>query len=226
VALLPHSSYLGDRINNAEAGGDAKRTLEVRNRLEAVGVPVLFVYGNHDLKNMEAAEQRNLLGKQSEYESLDFRGFHLVLLNSQDPRFGKGGGTLSDRQLRWLEGDLRKPQGPAIVFCHHPLDEQDTRAHRDFSKQPEFARAVNRDQARTLFTRSGKVRAVFQAHMHWNHIEVVDGIPYITVESLVDSRNPGLIGQPAGGFAEVIVEETGRVDVEVQGLLPMMFAYP
>jgi hypothetical protein len=33
-------------------------------------------------------------------------------------------------------------------------------------------------------------------------------------------------GQPAGAFTEVIVEETGRVQVEVRGALPMTFTHP
>ncbi|MBI2455908.1 MAG: metallophosphoesterase [candidate division NC10 bacterium] len=79
---------LGDRINDVAAGQDAERILTIRSRLESVGVPVLFLYGNHDLINVGPAEQQRLLGKKADYESLDFRGFHLILLNSQDPTFG------------------------------------------------------------------------------------------------------------------------------------------
>jgi hypothetical protein len=60
--------------------------------------------------------------------------------------------------------------------------------------------------------------------MHWNHTAVIDGIPYITVESLVCCGMTN--GQPAGAFTEVIVEETGRVQVEVRGALPMTFTHP
>lgn len=192
--------------------------------LEAIGVPILFVYGNHDLINIGPADQRALLGKRGDYESMDVQGFHLILLNSQDPTFEGVGGTISEAQMQWLEADLASGTGPVVVFCHHPLDEQDSRPHWYFRTHPTHALAVNRERVRGLFARSGRVRAVFSGHMHWNHVEVIEGTPYITVESLVDC---GLTnGNPAGGFSEVLLEETGPVDVKVRGGLPMEFAYP
>lgn len=102
---------LGDRTNDVDAKTDAERIRILRSWLQSVGVPVLFVYGNHDLINVGAAEQQSLLGKKADFESLDFRGFHIMLLNSQDPTFGGVGGTLSDAQLEWLEADLRNGEG-------------------------------------------------------------------------------------------------------------------
>lgn len=215
---------LGDRINDVEAGQDAERILTIRSRLESVGVPVLFLYGNHDLINVGPAEQQRLLGKKADFESLDFRGFHLILLNSQDPTLGGVGGTVSEKQLAWLEQDLRDSEGPVVVFCHHPLNEQETSPHWYFNTHPDFALAVNRERVRALLARSGRVRAVFSGHMHWNHTQVLDGIPYITVESLVCCGMTG--GQPAGGFTEAVLEEAGGLQVTVRGRLPMTFAYP
>lgn len=111
-----------------------------------------------------------------------------------------------------------------VVFCHHPLDEQDSSPHWYFRTHPTHALAVNGEGGRALFASSGRVRAVVSGHMHWNHTEVIEGIPYTTVESLVDC---GLThGQPAGGFSEVLLEEGGRVEVRVRGGLPMEFTYP
>ncbi len=60
--------------------------------------------------------------------------------------------------------------------------------------------------------------------MHWNHTQVLDGIPYLTVESLVCCGMTG--GEPAGGFTEVVLEEAGSLQVTVRGRLPMIFSYP
>lgn len=215
---------LGDRINDLDREGDRERIRQVRKQLQAIGAPVLSLYGNHDLINVGPAEQRALLSKQGDYESLDVGGFHLILLNSQDPTFESVGGTLSEAQLAWLAADLASASRPVVVFCHHPLDEQDSSPHWYFRIHPTHALAVNRERARALFARSGRVRAVFSGHMHWNHTEVLDGIPYITVASLVDSNFTN--GQPAGGFSEVLLEEGGRVEVKVRGGLPMEFTYP
>jgi len=215
---------LGDRINDVSASEDVERIGRVKSRLESVGVPVLFLHGNHDLINIDKRQMRELLGKKSDYESMDFMGYHLVLLNTQDPTFGGVGGTISEDQLRWLDEDLDRCTGPVLIFSHHPLDEQKFDSHWFFAKHPDFALAVNRERSRALFARSGKVKAVFNGHMHWNNVEVIDGIPYITIGSLVDG---GLTdGRPASAFAEVTLDEGVRVSVEVRGELPMSFSYP
>jgi 3',5'-cyclic-AMP phosphodiesterase len=64
---------------------------------------------------------------------------------------------------------------------------------------------------------------VFSGHMHWNHTEVIDGIPYVTVGSLVEVRLSG--GAPAGGLAGVTLEDGGRLVVEVRGALPLRYAH-
>lgn len=215
---------MGDRINDVSPAEDARRITQVVQRLQSAGVPALFLHGNHDVPNLDRGTINRLLGRNADYESLDYRGVHLVLLNSQDPTFTGGGGTLSDAQLAWLEADLQRCSGPALVFCHHPLDEQDVSQHWYFPSHPGCALAINRERARAIFARSGKVQAVFTGHMHWNHTAVVDGIPYVTIGSLVETRLTG--GQPSGGFAEVTVEQTGRIAVEVRGRLPMTYVHP
>ncbi len=215
---------LGDRINDVEPGGDREKIAAVRQRLLSIGVPVLSTYGTHDLKNVKPEEQRRLLGKRQDYESIDCRGFHIVGLNSQDPSINGLGGTISDGQVEWLRKDLQISQGPVLVFCHHPLDEQDLEPHWYFRKHPEYAHAVNRGRVREVFRDSGRIRGVFNGHMHWNHMEVIDNVPYITVGSLVCCGLTG--GAPGGCYAEVLVEEQGTVQVEVKGRLPAKFRYP
>jgi 3',5'-cyclic AMP phosphodiesterase CpdA len=214
---------LGDRINDVSVAEDRARIQAVRDRLASVGVPVLFLYGNHDLINVKADEQRRILGKKGDYESLDVKGFHLILLNSQDPTFDGVGGTISDAQLAWLQEDLHSSQGPILVFCHHPLNEQDSSGHWYFGDHQAYALAVNRERARELLERSGRVRAIFHGHMHWNHVSVNNGMAYVTVESLICNGLTG--GPPAGCFAEVVAEPQGVLRVEVKGALPMTFVY-
>ncbi len=164
-----------------------------------------------------------LLGRAAAYESIESRGVRLVLLNSKDPMRPGGGGTLSEAQLAWLDANLREAVGPVLVFSHHPLDEQDASTHWYFPTHPDCALATNREQARAIQARSGKVRVVFSGHMHWNHVEGIDGIPYVTIGSLVEVRLSG--GRPAGGFAEVTLEDGGHLRVEVRGALPLSYAH-
>jgi len=213
---------LGDRINDVDVETDRLGLRKVRELLEAAGTPIVYAWGNHDLINVPAADARVVLGKKADYESFDAGGYHIVVLNSQDPTVERIGGTLSSAQLDWLERDLGRNSLPAVVLCHHPLDEQDPARHWYFADHPDHALARNRERARRIIAANGRVRAVFNGHMHLNTVEVIDGVPYITVMSLVDSK---LTNGPSGCFAEIVLSDRGAVEVRIQGQLPMALAF-
>jgi Icc protein len=215
---------MGDRINDVSAAEDARRLAEVVARFAPAGAPALYLHGNHDVVHLDAPTVSRILGRRAEFESVHVASFHVVLLNSQDPTFAGGGGTLSPAQLEWLAGDLHHCAAPKLVFCHHPLDEQDVGTHWYFGRHEGTALARNRERARALFARAGTVRAVFSGHIHWTHLSVLDGIPYLTLGSLVETTLTG--GAPAGTTAEVEVGEAGEVRVEVRGRLPASLRYP
>jgi len=213
---------MGDRINDTDREADKVRLAEVRRMLEAAGVPVLYVWGNHDLINVPAPEARGILGKKDDYESFDVGGFHLVVLNSQDPTIERIGGTLSEGQLDWLERDLAQGAGPALVFCHHPLDEQDPSRHWYFTHHHDHAWCRNRERARAILKASGRVKAVFNGHMHLNTVEIIDGVPYVTLMSLVDA---GVTKGPSGCYAEVSARNPGGLEVTIRGELSLAVAF-
>jgi Icc protein len=213
---------LGDRINDVDIQTDRARLREVREMLETAGTPIVYAWGNHDLINVPPTEARAVMGKKADHESFDANGYHVVILNSQDPTVEYIGGTLSPAQLDWLEDDLGRTSRPTIVLCHHPLDEQDPRRHWYFADHPDHALARNRERARRIMAASGRVRAVFNGHMHLNTVEVIDGIPYVTVMSLVDSK---LTNGPSGCFAEIVLTDAGAVEVQIRGQLSMAVAF-
>jgi predicted phosphodiesterase len=205
---------LGDRINDTDAAADRRRLADVREVIDGATVPAVYAFGNHDLINVAADEARAILGKTADYESIDAGGYHLVVLNTQDPTIDLIGGTLSDAQLDWLERDLAATTRPVLVFTHHPLDEQDPARHWYFRDHPHHAHANNRERARKIFTASGRVKAVFNGHMHLNTVEVIDGIPYLTVMSLVDRA---ATAEPSGCFAEIRASDAGAIELTVRG---------
>jgi 3',5'-cyclic AMP phosphodiesterase CpdA len=213
---------MGDRINDTDPAADKVRLAEVRGMLEAAGAPVLYAWGNHDLINVPPAEGRAILGKQGDFETRDVAGYHLVILNSQDPTIERIGGTLSDGQLDWLERDLAAGESPTLVFCHHPLDEQDPDRHWYFAHHHDHAGCHNRERARAILSASRRVRAVFNGHMHLNTVELIDGVPYITLMSLVDA---GITNGPSGCYAEVSVSDSRGIEVNVRGELSVAVAF-
>jgi 3',5'-cyclic AMP phosphodiesterase CpdA len=211
---------LGDRINDVAAGQDRQRSTWVRDQLRAIGVPVFHVLGNHDVVNLTKAELGSVLGKPAPFEAADLDGVRVVVLDSQDPSFERTGGGIGLEQRRWLETTLAETLLPAVVFCHHPLDEQRLDGHWYFEAHPAHAFVHERAPVREILERSDKVLAVFSGHLHWTRATVLNGIPYVTLGSLVDSGFTN--GRPAGTFASVTVRGQ-TIDVQVAGLLPDQF---
>jgi len=211
---------LGDRINDVASGQDRQRTAWVRRQLLEIGVPVFHLLGNHDVVNLTKAEVSEVLGKRGSFESVEVGGVRLVLLDSQDPPFDRIGGEIGPDQRTWLEGVLEDSHRPALVFCHHPLDEQGVDGHWYFAAHPEHACARARAPVRRILERSGEVCTVFSGHMHWTRTTAINGIPYVTLGSLVDGGFTH--GRPCGTFAQVTVQGK-TTDVQVAGLLPDQF---
>lgn len=212
---------VGDRINDIAAQADRERTAWVRGALAEAGVPVYHLLGNHDIVNLSKEDLCALLGKRAPYEYVDLVGVRLVLLDSQDPAVEQIGGTVGPEQLAWLALTIRESWQPCLVFCHHPLDEQPL-AGGYFEAHPGHAHARNRAQARRILEEAGRVLAVVSGHMHWTRATVINGIPYVTVGSLVDGGFTG--GRPCGTFSEVTIDASG-IDVRVAGLLPVRFHF-
>jgi hypothetical protein len=63
---------------------------------------------------------------------------------------------------------------------------------------------------------SGKVVAVFNGHVHWNHLDVIRGIPYITLQSLTENLDDDAPGRPAAAYALCDIDER-RLLVDVRG---------
>ena len=108
------------------------------------------------------------------------------------------------------------------MFTHHPLDEQDPARHWYFRDHPQHAHARNRERARRILAASGRVKAVFNGHMHLNTVEVIEGIPYITVMSLVDKA---MTSEPAGCFAEIRATDAGALEITVRGRQSMAVSF-
>jgi Icc protein len=205
---------LGDRITDVSAAEDRERTTWVRRQLLALGIPVFHVLGNHDVAHVAKTELGDALGKHGPYECGRLDGVRVVVLDSQDPTIEGVGGSIGTVQQRWLAETLAEGTLPALVFCHHPLDEQNLEGHWYFAEHPAHALVREREVTREILSRSGRVMAVFSGHMHWTRSMTVDRIPYVTLGSLVDAGFTG--GQPAGTFACVTVQEK-TVDVQVAG---------
>jgi len=179
-------------------------TLE--QELSAIGAPVFYVPGEHDVLNDNGKGYLARFGKHTHgagWYSFDQAGVHFIgLVNVVDLKAG-GMGTLGAEQLEWLEADVKrlKSSVPIVVFAHIPL----------WSVYPEWGWGTD-DSARALsyLKRFGSV-SVLNGHIH-QVMQKVEG--NVTFHTAMSTAFP----QPAPGAAP----SPGPMKVETDRLKRML----
>lgn len=206
---------LGDVVEDESNQQDRERYARFVALLREVGTPVLHVAGNHDTINLTPAELSALWGTTTDLTySKDVDGVHFAVLRTIEHRGERI--ELPEEQLRWLERDLAATNLPCVVLMHHPVSEMRLEGNRWFEKRPHLCRVVERRAAREVIEKSGKVLAVFNGHVHWNHLDVIRGIPYVTLQSLIENLDDDAPGRAAAAYAVCDLDDR-RLVVNVYG---------
>lgn len=203
---------LGDLISEVDHETDLINYKKAESLIQT-DIPVKHVAGNHDLRNLSKEDFASLIDGEKSYYSFDQGGYHHVVLdgNRVEPR---GPMFIDEEQLLWLENDLDNTEFKAVVYCHHPLDNQDMSDNYYFSACPERASINNKGFVRRVLNKSNKVLAVFSGHTHFYFKQVIDGIPYFTIPSFLENDGTG---QPNKKFG--LLTLTGdQMDVQIQKL--------
>lgn len=141
--------------------------------------PKYHVLGNHDMDGGFKREQAmEFWGMKARYYSYNLGGFHFIVLDGNDrPEGWKSGYPhyLAADQVEWLKQDLEKTQLSTFIFSHQSLErpmcidnQEAVRAILEAAKMPDGKR---------------KVAACFNGHWHIDHERVINGIPYVHVNS-------------------------------------------
>ncbi len=153
-----------------------KQFLAIYNRFDG---PRYHVLGNHDTDGgFDRADAVKFLGMPSRYYSFDQQGFHFIVLDANDVPDGNTEtypSYIARDQQEWLENDLAKTELTVFVFVHQSLERES-----DITGGADIRRIL--EQAR-LPDRSRKVAAVFNGHHHMDHARIINGIPYIHINS-------------------------------------------
>lgn len=206
---------LGDVLEDESPERDRERYTRFVALLRDIGKPVLHVAGNHDTVHLSPAELCELWGDVNELTySRDVHGVHYAVLRTIEHRGERI--ELPEEQIRWLERDLAETKLPSIVLMHHPASEMRLDGNRWFEKRPHLCRVVERRALRQVIEQSGKVLAVFNGHVHWNHFDVIAGIPYITLQSLIENLDDDAPGRAAAAYAVCDLDDR-RLVITVYG---------
>jgi predicted phosphodiesterase len=208
---------LGDDIEDESIEVDRARYTEAVTVLRQCRADLVNVAGNHDTINLGADDLLRVWGREPGgelYSSFDRGGWHFLVLHTRERKDHDV--SVGEAQLAWVAEDLKQHPGPTIVLMHHSAADQDLRGNRWFEGSPHICLVRERRKLRALFEAHGDVRAVFNGHLHWNHLDVIGGIPYVTVQSLIENLDDDAPGRAAAAHAVVRLSRK-RIVVEVEG---------
>jgi 3',5'-cyclic AMP phosphodiesterase CpdA len=212
---------LGDDIEDESREVDLARYGECQAILRGVRAPLVNVAGNHDLIHLNRDDlNRSWQRSGPLYYAFDQGDWHFVVLHTierQDVEI-----RVPEPQLAWLCSDLAGGETSTLVLMHHSASEQSLDDSRWWPGRSHLALVKERAELRRILEESGRVRAVFNGHLHWNHLDLIGGIPYITVQSLIENVDDDAPGRAAAAHA--LVRLSGRrMVVRVRGNDPARY---
>lgn len=212
---------LGDVIEDESRAADLEHYGQFVSILSQLKSPVLHVAGNHDQVNLSDDDLRSLWGHQGElHYSRDVAGVHFSILRTIEHT--DVAIHLPEEQIEWLRADLAQSALPSVVLMHHPASEMRLDGNRWFEKRPHVCRVAERRALQQVVSDAPRVVAVFNGHVHWNHFDVISGVPYITLQSLVENLDDDAPGRAAAAHAVVDLDER-RLVVRVAGAEPVRY---
>ena len=195
---------LGDRITNVDKRTDWDLANEVADTFRKIDVPTHHLLGNHDLHYLTPRENELLLGSDLSSHSRDVKGKHLIFWNINLSNTYADNEIPSDSDLSWLYTDLNQTELPTIIFTHVPLDNASMVGNFWFQNNVNVASLKNTGHARKIIEASGKVILCVAGHTHWNKLSNIDGIHYLSIQSLSESFTTEGIASEA--WAELTID--------------------
>ena len=216
---------LGDDIEDESRDADLARYGECQTILRRAHARLINVAGNHDTINLTRVDLNRFWQRDEAahlYSSFDEGGWHFVVLHTAERKDKDV--RIAAAQLAWLEADLRATDRPTIVLMHHSASDQDLDDSRWFFGRGHVALVEERAELRRILEASGRVRAVFNGHLHRNHLDVIRGIPYVTIQSLIENLDDDAPGRPSAAHAVVRLSRD-RIVVRVRGNDPARYQF-
>jgi 3',5'-cyclic AMP phosphodiesterase CpdA len=212
---------LGDDIEDEGREADLARYGECQAILKRAKARLVNVAGNHDTIHLNREDLTRIWGQPGPlHYAFDAGGFHFTVLHTierQDVDV-----RIPAAQLEWLREDLRQTSLPTVVLMHHSAAEQHLEDSRWFAGRAHLALVRERADLRRILEESGRVKCVVNGHVHRNHFDVIRGVPYVTLQSLIENLDDDAPGRPAAAHA-VVTLSPERIVVRVEGNDPARY---
>ena len=212
---IDFSVDMGDRVSFSTPDKDRHYLGQLTQHFNQRATPHYSIHGNHDLYNLTRAENAAILGRDTESRTVDIGDYTLILWSpNTNGRDGDGYLSAWAEHVDWFEQALNSTTKPCIVFSHVPLDnsmQDDLNTRLSPGKYfPAFY--AEGAQVRKMMEDSGKVILCMAGHRHRNRHQNINGIHYITQQSLVQRHEK--LGKPIGAFSVVTI---GQADIKIKG---------
>jgi len=178
---------LGDRITDIDRETDQRLMGDVAGAFAAITTPRFHLLGNHDVAHLSQHDNEDAFGVSFAHASIDLKGWHLVFWQPDTHLTYPAGFQRRNDDIEWLRRNLASTNLPTVVFSHVPLDSASMTGNYWFENNPQFAGQAFASEIRELLQDAGTVVACVAGHVHWNNLSVIDGISYISVQSLTES---------------------------------------
>lgn len=213
---------LGDRITDIDPATDRALTADVAAVFAGLTSPRHHILGNHDLAFMSESDNAELLGHAMGHHSVDVQGYHLVFWQMDTRLSLEGGFTPRQADLDWLRADLADTTLPAVIFSHVPLDGGSMRGNYWFQNNARFGGLPHTDEIQETIQGAGNVVLCVAGHVHWNNVNIIDGIPHLSLQSLSESYTTE--GEATGAWAWIELDE--EIRWRTHGRDPIQLAVP
>jgi len=192
----------GDLVDAGDLPSYRRLRAYVEKRAGALGLPVLYLMGNHDSRG---PLREGLLGAEPTTEPYDYvfwsGDLRIIALDSTEP--GEVLGVLSDEQLAWLAAELATPApaGTILALHHPPVPSPIPLLNSIGLEAPE---RLGRVIAGT------DVKIVICGHAHYASASMLGGVPVWVAGATAYTAHA--LG-PAGGYLAVTGSLFTRIDV-------------
>ncbi len=149
--------------------------------------PKYHIIGNHEMDGGTSLEEAISYRKmENSYYTFSQNGFLFIVLDGNDKEYSDQKGYRSfigEEQISWLRGELKNASEPIILFSHQGIGtDPGTPGERYSIKDSEVVRAIFEKHNQS--NPESRIIASFNGHTHHDFSENINGIWYITINSM------------------------------------------